>query len=214
VVAVTPPSEAPIVVLPTDAGLASPLELMVATVVLLELQVTCEVTSPMLPSENVAVAVNCSVWPSDNDIEGFDGVMVIALIVLVLTVTVAVEVMLLLDLAVIVAVPRATPVASPEPLTVATPVEDDVQVTCEVTSPVLLLPKVAVAVNCCVPPGVMYPLAGDSDSETMVVAEGKKPEQLANRNVRQRVAAVLEHSARSRLNIIRCSKRRKTHSLP
>ncbi len=76
--------------------------------------------------------------------------------VLLLTVTGAVAVTLLLfDLAVMVVVPSATPVASPELSMVATVGEEDVHVTCDVTSPDVLLPKVAVAVNCSVPVGVM-----------------------------------------------------------
>lgn len=76
--------------------------------------------------------------------------------VLLLTVTGAVAVTLLLfDLAVITALPRATPVASPVLLMVAMLGEDEDHVTCEVTSPDELLPKVAVAVNCCVPVGVI-----------------------------------------------------------
>ncbi len=136
------------VVLPTEIGVANPLALMTATLGMLEVQVTCEVTFPKLPSEKVAVAVNCWVWPVDTDRVGFEGLMLIALIVLLLTVSAAVSVTLLVDLAVIVVVPTATPVANPALLMVATLVEEEVQVTCEVTSPVLLLPKVAVAVNC------------------------------------------------------------------
>ncbi len=63
-----------------------------------------------------------------------------AVTVLLLTVRVALEVTLLLDAAVIVVVPNATPVANPELLIVATPVCEEVQVTDEVTSPVLLSP--------------------------------------------------------------------------
>ncbi len=136
------------VVVPVDTGVASPLALIVATVGMLELQVTWLVTSPKLPSEKVAVAVNCWVWPEDSEMVGLDGEMVMAVTVLLLTVNVALAVTLLLDLAVIVVVPSATPVANPELLMVATPVDEEVQVTVEETSPVLLLPKVAVAVNC------------------------------------------------------------------
>jgi len=72
--------------------------------------------------------------------------------VLLLTVIGAVAVtLLLLDLAVTVAVPSATAVTSPELLTVAILVAEELHVTCEVTSPVVSLPNVAVAENCCVP---------------------------------------------------------------
>lgn len=55
----TPPAEAPIVVLPTDTGVAKPVLLIVATETLPEVQDAVVVTSPNEPSENVAVAVNC-----------------------------------------------------------------------------------------------------------------------------------------------------------
>ena len=50
--------------------------------------------------------------------------------------------------AVMVVVPAATPIASPAELTVATAVLDEVHVTPEVSVPVVLLLKVALAVNC------------------------------------------------------------------
>lgn len=75
--------------------------------------------------------------------------------VLLLTVTGAVAItLLLLDLAVMVAVPSATPLTSPELLTEAILGGEEVHVTCVVTLPCVLLPKVAVAVNCCVVVGV------------------------------------------------------------
>ena len=57
------PEEAVIVVLPAETGAANPFEpailLIVATVMADELQVTDDVISCVLPSENVPVAVNC-----------------------------------------------------------------------------------------------------------------------------------------------------------
>jgi len=113
-------------------------------------------------------------------------------IVLLLTVTGAVAVALLLfDLAVMVVLPSATPVTSPELLTVATLGEEDVQVTCEVTSPEVLLPKVAVAVNCCVVVGVMNALVGDKVIAVISVDEGKNPPpQLLSRRAVKRAAAI------------------------
>ena len=68
--------------------------------------------------------------------------------VLLLTVKgVALEVTLP-DFAVMLLVPTATPVARPLELMVATLVEEDCQVTCVVTSPVVLFPYVAVAEYC------------------------------------------------------------------
>ncbi len=140
------------VVWPALTGDASPELLMIATPVLLELHAA--ETLPTVPSENVAEAANCCVCPAAIEMLGSDGVTVMAVMVLVLTVTDAVAVTLLLfDFAVIVEVPSATAVASPELLTVAILVAKEVHATWEVTSPVVLLPKVAVAENCCVPCG-------------------------------------------------------------
>jgi len=136
------------VVLPTVTGLARPLAVIVATLGTLDDQDTWVVTLLVDPSENVAVAVNCWVWFSLNDIVALVGLMARPVTVLLPTVSVALEVTLLLDFAVMVVVPSATPVANPELSIVATLVKDEVQVTCEVTSPVLLSPKVAVALNC------------------------------------------------------------------
>lgn len=59
VVPIAPPRVALMVVLPSATGLAKPVLLMVATEVALEAQVTEVVTFPIVPSEYVAVAVNC-----------------------------------------------------------------------------------------------------------------------------------------------------------
>jgi hypothetical protein len=79
------------------------------------------------------------------------------------------------DRAVMFVLPTATPVASPLALMVATFVCEDCQVTVEVTSPVVLLPKVAVAEYCFVPPGAIWAPVGETLIEMMVSAEGKKP---------------------------------------
>lgn len=112
--------------------------------------------------------------------------------VLLLTVTGAVAVALLLfDLAVMVVLPTATPVTRPELLMVATLGEEEVQVTCEVTSPDVLLPKVAVAVNCCVVVGVIKALVGDKVIAVISVDEGKNPPpQLLSRRTMKRAAAI------------------------
>jgi len=75
--------------------------------------------------------------------------------------------------AVIVVVPTATAVASPDELTVATVVLDDVHVAWLVTSSVLPLPSVPVALNCCVLPGCTAGFVGDSVMETMLLPETK-----------------------------------------
>jgi hypothetical protein len=62
-VALMPLTVADTVVVPAATAVAKPVELMVATAVLLLAQVTVEVTSPVVPSLKVPVAVNCWVAP-------------------------------------------------------------------------------------------------------------------------------------------------------
>jgi hypothetical protein len=168
------------VVLPMDTGVASPAALMVATEVLLELQTEVVVTFPIEPSEKVAVAVNCWGRPADSEIDGFAGLMVMEVMVLLLTVSEAVP-FTLPDVAVMVVVPRATAVARPELSMVAMLGAEDVQVTWELTLLTVLLPSVPVAVNCWVLPGRIIALAGDSEIDTIVFAEGKNPPQLLSK---------------------------------
>lgn len=177
------------VVLPMETGLARPAVVMLATVGVLEDQVTDVVTLLVEPSEKVAVAMNCCVWLRLNDIVAFVGLMARLVTVVLLTVSVAVEVTLLVDFAVIVVVPNAKPVANPALVIVAMPVEEEVQVTCEETSPVLLLPKVAVALNCWVALGITKALAGEIATETIVSDPGKKPEQLLSEIANGKVMA-------------------------
>ena len=100
-------------------------------------------------------------------------------------------------------VPSATAVASPVVLMVATLVAEDVHVTCEFTFPVVLLPKVPVAVYCCVPPGMICALNGDSVIETIVSADGKKPPQLVSARATRNPAAVLpSHVSRCKFVIL------------
>lgn len=192
-VAVCPPSAALIVVDPVVTAVARPLELTVAMLGRLEVQLAWVVTSPVVMSEKVAVAVNCCVVcpPNDRLMVALGGLTVMDVMVRLLTVMVTLLVTPLLDFAVMVVVPKATAVANPELSIVATPVEDEVQVTLEVTSPVLLLPKVAVALNCCVACGMTKAPLGETASETTVSLPGKKPEQLPINNTNNRAATVL-----------------------
>ena len=64
---VWPPSAAPIEVVPVLTAVATPLELIVATLGMLEVQLTWVVTSPVVMSEKVAVAVNAWVVCPPND---------------------------------------------------------------------------------------------------------------------------------------------------
>jgi hypothetical protein len=179
-----------IVAVPTETGLAKPpLVVMVAILGELDDQVASEVTLLVDPSEKVAVAVNCWLCARLNDIVALAGVTEMLVTVLLLTVRIVEAETLLLDFAVIVVVPSATPVANPELSMVAMPVVDEVQVTCEVTSPVLLLPKVAVALNCWVAFGMTKGPVGEIASETIVSFPGKKPEQLLSKIARGNATA-------------------------
>lgn len=202
-----PPSEALIVALPVEAAVAKPAALILTTLVALEVQPAEDVTFPTEPSENVAEAVNCCcVTPPVPDtliVAGF-GFTVIDMMVLLLTVIGAVAVALLLvDFAVMVAVPSATAVTNPELSIVATFVLDDNHVTLSVTSPLVLLPKIAVAVNCWVLVGVIHPLVGERESEVIESEAGKNPLQLARSRADATVNASLPyHFSRSISNIL------------
>src|ERR1039457_2165674 len=111
--------------------------------------------------------------------------------VLLLTVSTDAGEVTLPDFAVMLVVPIATPVARPPMLMVATLVADDTQVTCDVTSPVELLPNVPVAVYCCVPVGMIWALVGERVIETMVLELGKNCPQLATIKVTRSPAAIL-----------------------
>lgn len=72
-----------------------------------------------------------------------------------------------------VVVPKDTPVSRPVLLMVAMLVAVVLHVTLLVTSPVLLLPKVAVAVYCWVTPGATIAFDGRTCSAVMEVDDGK-----------------------------------------
>ena len=75
--------------------------------------------------------------------------------------------------AVIVVLPTATAVASPEAFTVATAVEEEVHVAWLVTSSVVPSPSVPVALNCCVLLGWMAGFVGESAIETTLFPDTK-----------------------------------------
>src|SRR5512142_395807 len=72
-----------------------------------------------------------------------------------------------------VVTPSATPFTLPA-LTVAIAGLDDVHVTVEVTSCVLLSPSVPVAVKFAVLPGATRPLGGEMESAMIACCDGKK----------------------------------------
>jgi hypothetical protein len=168
--------------------------LIVATEVGEELQVTSVVRFWVVLSENVPVALNCSVAPRETT--GSAGVIAMDFIVSEVTVKV-VEPEMFPDVAVIVVVPWATAVARPAALIVATPVLEDFHVTVAFRFWVLPSEYVPVAVNCWVVAGAMEGPAGVTAMEESVLAGGRMnpppppPPQPAMRNMISRKKKVL-----------------------
>lgn len=141
------PRVAVMVACPAATAIAIPALLTVTTDESDDDHMTCAVRSCELPSLQVPVALNCcDPFASSEGAEGFTAIEVkigvTAMILEPLTDPMAAD---------IVVVPGLSPVAMPEPLTLATLMEVDDQVACVVTF--LLLPSLyePVAVNCCVP---------------------------------------------------------------
>lgn len=141
--------------MPELTALAKPELLIVATVAMDEVQVTCVVRLIVLPSLNVPVAVNCFVPPMGT--VGLAGVMFIDVIVALDTVSVVGGVLTTLaNTAVMDVVPGVTPVARPNCPEVL-PMEAtegwlEAQVTLVVRFCVLWSAKVPVALNCTATP--------------------------------------------------------------
>jgi hypothetical protein len=146
---------------------ANPPAAIVATVVVTELQVAVLVKFSVELSENLPVAVNCSVLPFA--IEGFAGVTAIDTSVAAVTVRV-VEPVMPTETALIVLVPVPTAVANPPAAIVATVVVTELQVAVPVKFCVELSEKVPVAVNCCVVPFAIEGFAGVTAIDTSVAA--------------------------------------------
>jgi hypothetical protein len=141
------PRVAVTVACPAATAIAIPTLLTVTTDESDDDHMTCAVTSCELASLQVPVAVNCcDPFARSEGVEGLTAIEVkigvTAMILEPLTDPMAAD---------IVVVPALSPVAMPEPLTLATLTEVDDQVACVVTF--LLLPSLyePVAVNCCVP---------------------------------------------------------------
>ena len=146
-------------VLVTDCAVASPELSMVAAAVFEDVQVTESVKFTVFPFWRMPVAVNCAVSPEESDwlvdvIEMDDRLATV-------TVTV-VEPLSPFNVALIVAVPDATPVTSPEELTVAIVLSDVDQLADSVTVSVVPLSYVPVATICCVLPTATDGVEGDT----------------------------------------------------
>jgi hypothetical protein len=140
------PDAALMVVLPGTSAAANPAALIVATAVAEEVHVTELVTSCMLPSVKVPVAVNCCICPVA--IEGFAGMIVSDTRAAGPTVALADPVMLP-EVAITFALPALTACARPELLTVIVAGALEVHVAEAVKSfdePLLNSPS---ALNCC-----------------------------------------------------------------
>jgi hypothetical protein len=132
----------------------SPPLLTVAIVVADEVQVAVLVKFCVVPLLYVPIAVNCCVYPAATD--AVPGVTAIEAKTAAVTVNVA-ELWIVPEVAVIVAVPFATLVASPLLFTVAIVVADEAHVAVPVRFWVVPSLYVPVAMNCCV-----YPAATDA----------------------------------------------------
>jgi len=159
------PEVAVMVVVPTVTAVVRPPVLTVATAVFDEVQVTEMVISRVVPSENVPVAVNCWVAPTDR--LGLDGVTAMDDRVAEVTVRVVFP-EIVPEVAVMVVTPVVRAVARPLLLTVAIVVSEELQVTCVVISWVVPSAYVPVAVNCWVAPPGMFRLAGVTAMEDRV----------------------------------------------
>jgi hypothetical protein len=124
---VTPPELAVIVVVPVATAVAIPDESMVAVAVLEEVQVTLVERFCVVWSLNVPVAVNLFVVCGA--IRALGGVMAMETSTACVTVSVAAGEMIAPWVAVIVVVPMAKPVATPEVFIVAVAVFEEVHVT-------------------------------------------------------------------------------------
>ena len=120
------PEVAVMVAVPAATAVARPLPLTVATDGLEELQVTCVVTSRLVPSEYAPEAANC--WVTPTGMLGLTGVTEMEDRVAEVTVRVVLP-EIVPEAAVMVAVPAAKAVAKPVLLTVATDGLEEVQVT-------------------------------------------------------------------------------------
>lgn len=117
----------------------------------------------VVPLLYVPVAMNCWVLPAGTD--AVPGVTDREVKIAGVTVKVA-EALTVPELAVIVAIPCATPAANPPLLSVATAVDDELHFTVLVRSCVEPLLNVPVAVNCWVEPAKMEVLVGVTERET------------------------------------------------
>ena len=167
---VMPLAEAVTVVIPCAKLDATPLELMVATAVLLDVQLTAPDTLPIVPSEYAAVAVKVTGFPLG--VDGANGMMLIRVRTADVTDKLAEGAVMPLADAVIVALPTVMPVATPVALLIlAIAVFPDVQATWLVMLAVLASVKVPVAIKLVVNPATTEATVGLIEIEVSAGAE-------------------------------------------
>jgi len=177
-----PPEVAVIVALPAEWPVATPGDTTVAIAVVAERHLTLLLMSARLPSEKVPVATKRCVRPICTVAAA--GVTAIDVNVAAVTVKVA-EPALAPEVAVIVAVPADTPVATPDDATVATTSVPELHVTALLMSKVVPSEKVPVATTGCGRPIGTVSAAGATAIDTNVsgftvkVREAAMPPKLA-----------------------------------
>jgi hypothetical protein len=159
------PEVAVMVAVPAATALARPLLLTVATAGLEEVQVTCVVTSRLVPSEYKPEAANS--WVTPAGMLGLTGVTEMEDRVAEVTVRVVLP-EIVPEVAVMVAVPAATAVTRPVLLTVATVGLEDLQATCFVMSKLVPSEYAPEPENCWVAPKGILGLAWVTDMEARV----------------------------------------------
>jgi hypothetical protein len=157
------PDVAEIVAVPCPTLVANPEALIVTVAGVSEDQLAVFVSSSILPSVYVPVAVNCWIVPGAS--EGVDGVMAIETSDAAVTVN-AVDPLTEPEVAEMVAPPCTTLTANPALLIVAVAGAFDDQVAVLVRFWVLASVNVPVAVNCCVAPDGSVGIAGVTTIET------------------------------------------------
>ncbi len=159
------PEVAVMVAVPPATAVARPVLVTVATDKLDELQVTEEVITLVVPSENVPVAVNC--WVPPRDMVGLAGVTATEDRVAEVTVR-AVLPEIVPEVALMVELPPAMAAARPLLLMEATDVFDELQVTDVLISWVVPSENVPLAVNCWVAATDILGFAGVTEMEDRV----------------------------------------------
>jgi hypothetical protein len=207
---VTPPMLADTVLVPGATPVAKPLASTVTTAVVMEVHVTRDVRSLLLPSVYVPVAENCCVVLTGIELAAGATLTDARLAPALVTLRVAVPV-IVPDCAVINTIPGIRAFASPPLLIVATLASELDQVSELVTTWLLPSEYWPVAVNCWLNPGATDATPGDKTSETrdgVVVGGGgvlppppPPDENVAEPPLPQAMSAARQHTARIKVAV-------------